>query len=51
MNEMVNSEVIRTIEENVYLKKEVELLREALVKSDTELLDLRMRLAEPPLLV
>ncbi|KKL68637.1 hypothetical protein LCGC14_2122940 [marine sediment metagenome] len=44
-------DIIRIIEENQYLEKEVELLRAALVKSDAELLDLRMRLAEPPLLV
>ncbi len=44
-------DIIAIIEENQYLEKEVELLREALMKVGTELLDLRMRLAEPPILV
>ncbi|KKM83798.1 hypothetical protein LCGC14_1305760 [marine sediment metagenome] len=44
-------DIIAIIKENQCLEKEVELLRKALMKSDTELLNLRMRLVEPPILV
>ncbi|KKL95036.1 hypothetical protein LCGC14_1858590 [marine sediment metagenome] len=47
----MSEDIIRIIEENRYLEKEVELLRKALIKSERELLDLRMKLVEPPLLV